>query len=160
MDERLNVILDRIKQITTSPHDVPSSSSREHRLQPPTESANSHAEDAFIPQEPESFEDAGLTESEVEALIMKFLLARGDANGRDIAEQVKLPFHLHRSFAPRHEKPTIGLSSRRGGDERFSISIDRSWPGARPAIGPTFQLFRLRAGFAATIISTASKPNR
>ncbi|MBN2475237.1 MAG: AAA family ATPase [Pirellulales bacterium] len=35
-----------------------------------------------------------MTDSEVEALILKFLLARGDASGRDIAEQIKLPFVL------------------------------------------------------------------
>jgi predicted ATPase with chaperone activity len=37
---------------------------------------------------------AGLTDSEVEALALKFLLSRGDATGRDIADQVKLPFVL------------------------------------------------------------------
>ena len=47
-----------------------------------------------MPIEPGSFRDAGLTESEVEALVLKFLLARGDATGRDIADQVKLPFVL------------------------------------------------------------------
>ena len=45
-----------------------------------------------MPIEPASFEEAGLNDSEVEALILKLLLARGDAVGRDIAEQVKLPF--------------------------------------------------------------------
>ncbi len=45
-----------------------------------------------MPIEPDSFAAAGLTDSEVEALILKFLLARGDASGRDIAEQIKLPF--------------------------------------------------------------------
>jgi hypothetical protein len=49
---------------------------------------------AFTPAEPESFQEAGLTDSEVEALIVKFLLARGDVVGRDIAEQIKLPFVL------------------------------------------------------------------
>jgi hypothetical protein len=49
-------------------------------------------QDAFMPVEPASFRDAGLTDSEVEALILKFLLARGDAVGRDVADQVKLPF--------------------------------------------------------------------
>lgn len=46
----------------------------------------------FIPIEPETFLDAQLTESQVEGLILKFLLSRGDASGRDIADQVKLPF--------------------------------------------------------------------
>ncbi len=48
----------------------------------------------FLPVEPTSFRAAGLSDSEVEALILKFLLARGDASGRDIADQVKLPFVL------------------------------------------------------------------
>ncbi len=48
--------------------------------------------DAFTPVEPASFRAAGLTDSEVEALVLKFLLARGDATGREVADQVKLPF--------------------------------------------------------------------
>ena len=48
----------------------------------------------FFPEEPESFRQAGLTDSEVEALVLKYLLARGEAVGRDIADQVKLPFVL------------------------------------------------------------------
>ena len=51
-------------------------------------------EDEFVPREPRSYHDAGLTDTEVEALILKFLLARGDARGRDIADQVALPFVL------------------------------------------------------------------
>ena len=50
--------------------------------------------DSFIPVEPKSFHDAGLSESEVEALILKFLLSRGNASGRDMADQFKLPFIL------------------------------------------------------------------
>jgi len=49
---------------------------------------------SFAPVEPASFDDAGLADSEVEALILKLLLARGDAAGRDIANHVKLPFVL------------------------------------------------------------------
>ena len=44
--------------------------------------------------EPESFAGAGLTETLVESLVLKFLLARGDGTGREIADQVKLPFIL------------------------------------------------------------------
>jgi len=56
-------------------------------------SASRAASDSpFVPREPASFRKAGLADSEVEALILKFLLARGDATGREIADQVKLPF--------------------------------------------------------------------
>jgi predicted ATPase with chaperone activity len=50
--------------------------------------------DVFIPIEPPSIGDAGLTDSEVESLILKYLLSRGDCTGREVAEQVRLPFIL------------------------------------------------------------------
>jgi DNA-binding PadR family transcriptional regulator len=50
--------------------------------------------DAFIPLEPSSIRQAGLTDSEIESLILKYLLSRGDMTGREIAEQVCLPFVL------------------------------------------------------------------
>jgi hypothetical protein len=48
----------------------------------------------FIPIEPTSILGAALTESEVQSLALKFLQSRGDASGREIADQVKLPFVL------------------------------------------------------------------
>jgi predicted ATPase with chaperone activity len=48
----------------------------------------------FVPTDPASLREAGLTDSEVEALALKYLLSRGDAAGREIADQVKLPFIL------------------------------------------------------------------
>ncbi len=53
-----------------------------------------HLQNTFVPVEPESFAEAALTDSEVESLALKFLQARGDVTGRDIADQVKLPFVL------------------------------------------------------------------
>ncbi len=50
--------------------------------------------DDFLPLEPTTFREAKLAESEVESLILKFLLSRGDAVGRDIATQLRLPFVL------------------------------------------------------------------
>lgn len=49
---------------------------------------------AFVPIEPSSLVEAGLTETEVESLILKFLLNRGESTGRSIAGQVKLPFKM------------------------------------------------------------------
>jgi hypothetical protein len=48
----------------------------------------------FYPREPRSFAEAQLTGSEVEALMLKLLLARGDASGRLISDHIKLPFIL------------------------------------------------------------------
>ncbi len=57
-----------------------------------TDAAAPHQRDVFVPPEPDSFAAAGLNDSEVESLILKFLLARGDATGHDVTEQIKLPF--------------------------------------------------------------------
>ncbi len=51
-------------------------------------------EEPFIPKEPLSLDEAGLSETMVEELIMRYLLVRGEASGRMIADQVKLPFLL------------------------------------------------------------------
>jgi SpoVK/Ycf46/Vps4 family AAA+-type ATPase len=48
--------------------------------------------DAFVPIEPASFEDAQLTPSAVEGLVLKLLLSRGDTTGRQISEHLRLPF--------------------------------------------------------------------
>jgi predicted ATPase with chaperone activity len=58
------------------------------------DSSEADQDTTFIPREPASFQKAGLADSESEALVLKFLLARGDATGREIADQVKLPFVL------------------------------------------------------------------
>ena len=49
---------------------------------------------AFLPVEPKSFTEAQLTASEVESLMLKLLLARGDASGRLMSDHLKLPFAL------------------------------------------------------------------
>ena len=58
-------------------------------------STTDHAQEAqFVPPEPATLPETNLTSEEVEKLILKFLLARGSAIGRKIAQQVCLPFAL------------------------------------------------------------------
>jgi hypothetical protein len=52
------------------------------------------AEAPFVPREPASLEAAGLTKSDVEALVLKYLLNVSVASGRQIADQIKLPFGI------------------------------------------------------------------
>jgi hypothetical protein len=103
-DKKIDSILARIKEITNNPV-RPRGNVSPGDLPPPTSSSGplpkieKNVEErfdpnAFYPPEPDSFKSAGLSDSEVEALILKFLLARGDASGRDISEQIKLPFVL------------------------------------------------------------------
>jgi hypothetical protein len=59
--------------------------------------SNSNQQDAgqpFRPKAPETLEETGLTFEEIERLILKFLLAKGSARGRAIANQVRLPFQI------------------------------------------------------------------
>ena len=48
----------------------------------------------FIPIAPNSLDGAGLNASTVEELIARYLLNRGEASGRQIADQLRLPFRL------------------------------------------------------------------
>lgn len=61
----------------------------------------------FVPQEPQTLRDTGLTESEIEGLILKYLLAKGDAPGRGVADQVRLPFMLVDSLLRRLKNEQI-----------------------------------------------------
>ncbi len=51
-------------------------------------------ENAYFPSVPPSLEDGGLNGEDVERLVLKYLLQKGVASGRDLCGQVKLPFAL------------------------------------------------------------------
>ncbi len=102
---KLNQLLGRIAKITggnsvpaaasTSAHPSRMRDSEPESFHPVGQTSPSRStEDEFYPAEPSSLHDAQLSDSEVEELALKYLLGRGDASGRDIAEQVKLPFVL------------------------------------------------------------------
>jgi hypothetical protein len=97
-DPKLASILERIQQITqaedTAPRRVePVAPLAEPASIPPA--ANNILEkitDLFVPVEPKSIREAGLNESELEGIVLKYLLARGSGTGREVAEQCRLPF--------------------------------------------------------------------
>jgi hypothetical protein len=100
-DKKIDAILARIKEITTNATPGPANAgavpvAKKQEATPLASStyANEEAtnQDVYFPTEPDSFKDAGLNDSEVEALVLKYLLARGDASGREISSQIKLPF--------------------------------------------------------------------
>lgn len=51
-------------------------------------------DEPFVPTAPGSLAEAGVSESLVEQLISRYLLTTGESSGRQIAEQLKLPFLL------------------------------------------------------------------
>src|SRR5205085_9874982 len=46
----------------------------------------------YTPRETPTVREPGLTNSDAKALILKYLLSRGEATGSDVANQVRLPF--------------------------------------------------------------------
>jgi hypothetical protein len=107
-DAKLQQLLQRINQLTTpadprktaSPTAAPKPSTPEQNHSTAVGAVATTVEvdpaltDDFLPIEPPTVRDAGLTDSEVEALLLKFLLARGDLTGREMADQVRMPFVL------------------------------------------------------------------
>lgn len=53
----------------------------------------SPASGPFVPREPQSLAEAGLTGNDVEALILKLLLHQGSLSGRQIAHHIRLPYN-------------------------------------------------------------------
>ncbi len=107
---KLDELLNRIHQLTSNGGEplppAPASPPATHPTLPrpvaqhpatmapgaPAGSANHAA--AWHPIEPESLASGGLTDSEVEDLILKLLSSRSEATGRFIADSVRLPFRL------------------------------------------------------------------
>ncbi len=80
-DAKLNGLLQRISQLTGG---APGQGTEAEEV----------VESEFLPHEPQSLQEVGLSASEVEALILKLMLSRGDLAGRDVADHIRLPFVL------------------------------------------------------------------
>lgn len=99
-EQELDGLLKRINNIATSGEAPPEPAPIAKEIvaaasnSTKSDSATDTDENTFLPQEPKSYQEADLTESQVEALILKYLLARGDSTGRQIAEQICLPFGM------------------------------------------------------------------
>lgn len=63
---------------------------------PPSSPAASPTD--FVPLEPESLARAGVTENQIEALLLKFLANCSTATGRETSEQIRLPFGIIRDL--------------------------------------------------------------
>ncbi len=89
----LEQLLDRISSATGDRSII------RHREPPVEERAPDVDDEGFIsdewyPIEPDTYAEAQLSESEVESLILKCLMARGALTGRTLAAQVQLPFKM------------------------------------------------------------------
>jgi hypothetical protein len=114
-DGRLDALLDRIHQLTIAQPSPPPGmkpdphgfvalhpggepmgpvvvESAPERVAPRNTTCPEH--EGWVPVEPESLAEAGLSDGEIEALILKALNSRSESTGRNLAEQVKLSFRL------------------------------------------------------------------
>jgi DNA-binding PadR family transcriptional regulator len=97
-NSRLDVLMDRIHQLTAA-QSQPSRQAAAQVISERSDSAeavrrSSGHDDAWAPIEPDTLAAAGLSEGEVEALILKTLNARAEATGRAVSDQLKLPFRI------------------------------------------------------------------
>lgn len=83
-DDKLNALLGRIAKISGQlPEQIASTAAK---------GTDAAADDGvFYPKEPSTFEEAKLTDSDVEALVLKFLLAHGDATGAKLPSKYNWP---------------------------------------------------------------------
>jgi hypothetical protein len=99
-DGQLDALLVRIHQLTIAQSRDDEVSTREVPGQPLPEDRDEAALDeeeelsGWLPVEPESLVLGGLSDSDVEALLLKSLNIKAEATGRCLADQTKLPFRL------------------------------------------------------------------
>lgn len=96
-DRTLDGMLERLKLLASEDPSLDADDSHnvfETASIDPPEKEPEHLANHFVPTEPTSFDAAGLTDSDVEGLLIKYLHARGNVTGRSMAEQVRLPFVL------------------------------------------------------------------
>ncbi len=78
----------------------------------------------FIPMEPQSFRQAKLNEAEAENIALKYFLSIGSATGRDVAEQMKLPFKLvdEMLFQLKTDQLLVYRGSALAGDYQYQLT--------------------------------------
>jgi DNA replication protein DnaC len=86
---RINGLVDQPQQAAVSPQAAKASA---RQKEAPLQVARRKEE--FFPHAPTSLVESGITESMLEELIARYLFSKGEATGREIANQVRLPFQL------------------------------------------------------------------
>jgi len=87
-EARVEQILERLNGLATGKSLWSTSDAMELPAARPVEAAT------FVPRAPASLQEARLSESQLEELVLKLLLTRGDLTGRAISQHLKLPFTI------------------------------------------------------------------
>ena len=145
-DDKLDEMLQRLHGMAESGRPQPRPGER-----PPDEEDAEHLANAFVPLVPQSFREADLTESKVEALVLKYPPCPGKRLRPKHCRASQASLRADRRVALHDEERSTGRPSWRGADERLRISVDRHRTGTRaPVRGPQY-LFRRRAGGASRL---------
>ena len=93
-------------------------------------------DDAYLPPEPLSLEETGVSPVVIETLVMKFLLQVGSSSGRDIAKRVCMPFAILEDLllALRSRQMLQHQGSAQLGDYYYSLT-EQGADRARAAMG-------------------------
>jgi hypothetical protein len=94
---RLDALMERIHQLTVAQVHPTKRQSAEAPFESAAAAGGKDAEpdaDGWFPIEPDSLNAAGLSDGEVEALVLKTLNGRAEASGRLISDHLKLPFRI------------------------------------------------------------------
>jgi hypothetical protein len=95
---RLDALLDRIHQLTATHSPPPRQLEMPPAAEPPRDAGARPAvrgkTENWAPLEPDDLGEAGLTDGEVEALILKTLNGRAEATGRSLSDHLKLSFRV------------------------------------------------------------------
>ena len=89
--QQLSAIAGDVAPVATEPNTTPAALAPTQPAAP--QSVPSFA-DEFVPAAPNTLADVGLEREEIESIALKYLLNRGNCAGRQIAEQLGLPFSL------------------------------------------------------------------
>src|SRR4051794_35475828 len=88
-DGRLDALMDRIHQLTMAQSPPRSRPATEPPPEPPRGTPAKERKGEWLPIEPDTLSGAGLTDGEVEALILKTLNGRAEATGRYLSDHLK-----------------------------------------------------------------------
>lgn len=92
-DQAIDALLNRLNGLAGSPSQAPTNESV--NLAPVRrEEAKAEAADAFWPKEPATLGESKVSESMIEELVIKFLMAKGEASIREVSNQVGMAFSI------------------------------------------------------------------
>lgn len=119
-EQKLSELLARIHGLTAETEKAASTSPSRRGGTPDL----SGGDNTFVPWAPDSLAAAGLSEAEVEALLLRFLLTKGYATGHESAQQLKLPYRLVEPVirALKSDQIIIFRSSTNSGDYLLQLS--------------------------------------